>query len=214
MNPRLKTLPLPDELKIENYDRVHHPAVFDRVDQAVEFIPGKDGIGAIVKSFIYAIRQHDVTVKKIEEKLHVIDGIKREFRKKNRLFRNFDNAWTAMYDPTFEEYLDLKPKMLNIDARIDDAEDLMLKSRLVLEKKRFLELEPRCSNLEVVRDDLVEARNVRDDWLSKVQAAEKELNSVNEEERVAAMQVSDDHIVADERAQSLSQMFPNVQGKR
>jgi hypothetical protein len=207
---KLKQLPIPEELKAESYEKKRQEAVFDRVDQALLFVPGKNGIGAIVRGFIDAIRRHDELVKNIEDKLRAIDDIKREYKKKARLFRNFDNAWTAMYEPTFEEYLELKPTMADIDEVLNNTKDPVQKTRLEVDWKRFLEIQPRCSNLEIVRDALEAARNVRDEWTARVLAAEQELNVLKEEERLAAAAISDDHIVADERGQSLAEMFPNV----
>ena len=89
---------LPDEFKLESYPRRVQEATFDRLDLVVTFRPGKDKIGATVRSFVDAITAHDEIVKVIEEKMNEIDVLRRHYRKKNRLFRNLDSAWNVILD--------------------------------------------------------------------------------------------------------------------
>ena len=166
----LRNLPIPDELKLETYAIRKQEAVFDRVELAILFMPGKDRVGLIVKTFINAIANHDEIVKLIEEKWKILDGLKREFNKKNRLFRNLDSAWTTMNTSPedFDEYLEMLPRMKNFEERLKKIRDSKAKAKAELERKRFNELDPICSKLRLVQIEVLKAREIRD-------AARKEL---------------------------------------
>ena len=218
----VRNLPIPDELKLETYAIRKQEATFDRVELAISFIPGKDRVGLIVKTFINAIANHDEIVKSIEEKWKQLDGLKREFNKKNRLFRNLDSAWTCMNTSPedFDEYLEMLPRMKNFEERIKKITDSKAKAKAELERKRFNELDPICSKQRLVQIEVFKAREIRDAarkelvvvlyiYLSNclgfalqsfnaLKQAEGELNALREKEREIAALISDDHIVADE----------------
>jgi hypothetical protein len=217
--PKFQTrvFPLQDEQKLETYDRPPHEAVFDRIDLILTFLPGKDGRGMIVKSFLDAIPYHDEVVKKIEDKKNEIDELKLIYRKKNRLFRNLDSAWNVMLennDPVaFHEYLELIPKMKNIEQRLTRVTDVEIKAKITAEHNRYKLLHPRCSNQLKIYTTYSEARGVRDAALQELVTAEKQLARLFEEEKQKANRISDDHVRADLMKRTISEIFPNVHGE-
>ena len=92
----MERFPVPPELKVEFYERRRNTTNFERLELAIELIPGKDGIGAVVRNFIDAISLHDVAVKNVEDKWLEVEGLRHDFNRKNRLYRNFDSAWNTM----------------------------------------------------------------------------------------------------------------------
>lgn len=211
----MKKLEVPDELKLEFYDRRVNEAVFDRLDLVLGLMPGKDGVGAVVKCFLDAIAIHDEIVKTIEEKMDEVGELKKVFLKKSRLFRNLDSAWNIMLDNPvdFYEYLELLPKMKNIEARLKIVEDAKVKAELLAEYYRFQSLQPVCSKQLIIYNTYSEARKERDDAMKALQTGEASLISIKNTERQLAKNISDDHIFADKNGRSLSSIFPNIQGK-
>jgi hypothetical protein len=208
----LNNLEIPDELKIENQDRRPKNAVFDRVDLVVDFQPGKDSIGAIVRCFNDAIHNHDIVVKEIEQQMIIIDELKRNYRKKVRLFRNLDNTWNVLdMDPVeFNEYQELIPRMKNIEERLLKIDDMEFKAKLEVQYERFKILEPKCSRQKIIYELYQAARREKDAVTKEYIAAEKFLTDLREREKVLASLVSDDHINADEKEITLSELFPNI----
>lgn len=205
---------IPDELKLESYERRANAAVFDRLDLVVAFRAGNGGIGAVVRSFIDAIKLHDEVVAKIEGFTTQIDELKRNYRKKNRLFRNLDSAWNLILDNPVEyyEYLRLLPQMTNIERELEEVTDPVVRVELTAKHARFKELEPVCSKQLQIYNAYAKARGERDEAVRILVAAEKELQQLREQEKHVAAQISDDHITADEQQKPLSTVFPNVQG--
>lgn len=210
----MNRFPIPNELKIEHYERRVQPAIFDRMDLVVKFIPGKDNIGAIVYGYIDAIKSHDDVVKRVEERWAEVDEIRKNFNKMNRQFRNMDGAWTSMNQrpDEFQEYLALLPKMKNIESRIERITDSIAKVKAEADFKRFKELEPSCSRLGIAFDALEKCRLERDQAREVLLKAEADFLILREEERRAAAQISEDHVIADEKDLHISSLFPNIQG--
>lgn len=208
----MKKLPIPEELKLENYDRRRYTAVFDRIDLVLEFRAGKGGIGATIKCFLDAISKHDEIVAQIEDQLNTVKELKRIYRKKNRLFRNLDSAWNLMLNNPveFHEYLGLLPKMENIEERIEQITDPEIKAKVVAQYDRFKLLEPVCSRQLAVYELYSKSREERDESMKVLVKAEAKVVKLKEEERVLASHISDDHIIADEMKKSMTQLFPNV----
>lgn len=209
----MKKVDIPEDLKLENYERRIQQAVFDRLELVVELRGGLNGIGATVKKYKEAIPAHDEIVKMIEEKMEEIEQFKKNYRKKQRLFRNLDSAWNITLDNAdeWEEYNLLKPKMRNIEKRIMIVEDQIAKSEMIADYKRFHQLHPKCSRQTAVYESYSEARRVKDIAMKELVDAESQLNKLKLEEKRLAGLISDDHITADEKKQSLNDMFPNVQ---
>ena len=207
---------IPDELKLENYEKRIQTASFDRLDLVISFRPGKDGIGATVKGFLEAIPAHDAIVKVIEEKMSEIVELKRNYHKKNRLFRNLDSAWNLTLDNPvdFYFYLDLVPKMTKITKRLEVVEDIVIKTQLQELFDRYHALHPKCSKQCVIYETFSEARNVKDEAMKALLEAEAELNKLKQKERELAVLISDDHILADEMHKGMSEVFPNIHGTR
>lgn len=203
---------VPDELKIELYPRRDLSASFDRMELALELVSGKDGIGAIVRGFILAIQQHDAAVKAVEDKWLELEGLKKDFNRKNRTYRNFDSAWNTLLDNQAEldEYIELAPRMVDMEERIKRITDAKAKVKAESDYRRFLELEPRNSKLHAAQISLASAQERRDAARSLMQKAEQDLVQLRETERKLAAKITDDHIVADERKVSISEIFPNV----
>lgn len=204
---------VPQELKIEFYERRPQSAEFDRVDFAINFVGGKNGVGAIVSSFQDNIIDHDTIVKVIEEKWKVIDVLQRDYNKKNRLFRNLDGAWNNVHDKPeeFDEYCKLIPKMKNIEARLLQIKDAKVKAALELSYERFKFLDPTNKTLLVMKKSLETASISRNAAKELVVKAEYEVEKLLEKERSLAAHISDDHIIADEKKILISEVFPNVQ---
>lgn len=207
-------IPLASELKLELYPRKTHEAVFDRIDLVLNFQCGENGTGAVVKSFVDAILLHDEIVKQAEEKMTLIDSLKRVSDKKSRLFRNLDSAWNIMLDNPvdFYEYSELLPKMKNVEYRLTQITDSRIRAEVLNERRRFQELHPVCSKQLIIHQTYLEARSERDNATKDLCVAENELQQIKDRERQAALRISDDHIAADELGQSLSAIFPNVHG--
>jgi hypothetical protein len=206
---------IPEELKLENYEKRIQTASFDRLDLVISFRPGKDNIGATVKGFLEAIPAHDAIVKTIEEKMEEIVVLKRNYYKKNRLFRNLDSAWNLTLDNPvdFYEYLDLVPKMPKIEKRLAVVEDVVIKTQLQELYDRFQLLQPKCSKQAVIYETFSEARTIKDDAMKALLEAEADLSRLKHREKELAVLISDDHIIADAMNKTLSAVFPNVHGK-
>jgi hypothetical protein len=211
----MKKVDIPEDLKLENYEKRIQTASFDRLDLVISFRAGKDDIGATVKGFMDAIPAHDAIVKEIEEKMAEIVLLKRNYYKKNRLFRNLDSAWNLTLDNPvdFYAYLDLVPKMPKIEKRLAIVEDVVIKAQLQELYDRFQALQPKCSKQSVIYESFSEARTIKDDAMKALLEAETDLSKLKHREKEVATLISDDHILADELGKPLSEVFPNVHGK-
>eukprot|EP00981_Chlorochromonas_danica_P015620 scaffold13700_cov252-Ochromonas_danica.AAC.19 len=204
---------LPDELKWESYERRPHAAVFDRLDLVVAFRAGHENKGGVVKAFLDAIRNHDELVVRLESQMVIVDELRRDYRKKNRLFRNLDSAWNLILDNPvdYNEYLDLLPRMKKIHQEIEECEDPIEKMHLTSLYERFQELDPLCSRQLQIYRAYSKARDERDEAVRVLLAGEKKVTELKEQEKLLASLISDDHIMADEMKKPLSLVFPNVQ---
>jgi hypothetical protein len=211
----MKKLELPEELKLENYERRVQKAKFDRIDLVIEFREGLNGVGATVKRFMDAIPAHDAIVKRIEETLTDIEHQKRNYHKKNRLFRNLDSAWNLTLDNPVEffEYQELAPKMAKVERRLEVVEDPTIKATLQNMVDRFRAVEPKCSKQAVIYETFSQARAAKDDAMASLLKAEAELKKLFFEEKHIASSISDDHIIADKQKLILADVFPNIHGK-
>jgi len=208
----MEKLEIPDELKLENYERRIQKATFDRIDLVVSFRPGNDNIGATIKCFMEAIPAHDDMVKKIEEQMNEIEGLKRQYHKKHRLFRNLDSAWNlTLENPVdFFDYLELVPKMPKVERRLKVVEDPVIKAKLQDMFDRFTALEPICSRQAVIYETFSQARAEKDEAMKALLGAEGQLKRLLEEEKSIASFISDDHILADKQKTLVTDMFPNI----
>ena len=204
---------VPAELKVEFYERRRQTSSFDRLHLAIELIPGHNGIGAIVRGFIDAIALHDVAVKNVEDKWLEVEGLRHDFSRKNRLYRNFDSAWNAMNENQAEldEYLELLPQMVDMEERIKRITDAKAKVKAESDWARFQEIEPHNKRLASANEALLASQERRNVARELLQKAERELAALQEAERLQAARITDDHIVADERELNISLIFPNVQ---
>ncbi len=203
-----------DDFKLELYPKRPQEAVFDRIDLVLDFQCGRYGVGAVVKSFLDAISIHDTIVKEVEERIVGIDALKRAYQKKSRLFRNLDSAWNIMLDSPldFYEYVELIPKVKNIEYRLENIVDSRVRAEVLGEYQRYKALHPVCSKQLIIHDTYSKARAERDEAMKELSAAESELQLLKDRERQAAFRISDDHIAADRQKESLTTMFPNVHG--
>ena len=101
-------------------------AFFDRIDLLLSFVPGKDNVGAIFRTFINAIKIHDSIIKNIEENQTSVDSLKKDFSKKNRLFQNYINAWNVILPNAveYEEFKKLHLAMATYDLEMSRATEL------------------------------------------------------------------------------------------
>ena len=203
---------LPDELKQETYELRPHVAEFDRLDLVVAMKPGKDGKGAIIDYFIEAIPNHDAVAKLIEEKMSELDELKSIYKKKHRIFRNWDSAHNIMnvFPDDMAEYKTLLPKMANYEERIEEIKDPKILAQAVAERERFLELEVKCSQLQAVQKALFIAKQLKQASLENMQKATTELILLQDEEKRLSFRITDDHVVADEMGVYIGDYFANV----
>ena len=188
-----KKFDLTSEHKIETYKARKYEASFERVDLAVQFVPGHDGKNAIAKHFIDAIKNHDEVVKQLEEQWIGIDTLKRDLVKKTRLFRNLDATWNMLNQnpDDFTEYLNLIPRMKNIRERIKLMKNFKAKARAETELVRFEELKPKCLKLLSVHKGLSEARDTRDAARKALMDAEVDFNKLRANEKEVAALITD-----------------------
>ena len=186
----------------------------DNLGLTVELIPGCDGIGAVVQNFIDGIVKHDLAVKLVEDQWLALEGIRRDFNKKNRMYRNMDGAWNTLNSENaadFEEYLILAPKMVNMEERLERITDAKVKMKMEADYNVYLELEPRCARLEQAQKALEAAKELRDDAQALLLSNESNLTRLRADERLLATRITDDHIIADEKGMQIAHTFPNIQ---
>ena len=76
---------------------------------------------------------HDDMVKNVEDNTLALKNIRREFTKKNRMYRNLDGAWNTFmsdHQEDFEEYKALAPNMEGMEE--ESSLSLMQKQKLKL----------------------------------------------------------------------------------
>ncbi len=175
-------------------------------------MPGHLGKGAIVKGFINSIPNHDAKVKEMEEQMILLDGLKRDLKKKNRLYRNIDSAWnTVLVKPEeFEEYCVLLPKMDGIEERIELVKDEKIKAKLQADLDRFKEIEPNNKILLPLKQSLDKAREIRDIANDLYVSNQRLFTQMKQEEVKLADLVTDDHMTADELGVEIAQVFSNI----
>ena len=199
---------------LEKYEKRKFSATIDNLGLTVELIPGADGKGAIVKGFISAIDLHDDIVKKVDDQVIMLKGIRRDFTKKNRMYRNLDGAWSVLmsdHQTDFEEYPVLLPKMDNIEERLELITDEKAKMKLEADYDRFKELKPSCEKILEVQKALELAREERDTVQQAMTDADGNLARYKSNERKFADNITDDHIIACEQGKQISEIFPNIQ---
>ena len=207
-------LPVPQELMLESYERRLMEAEIDNVNLTLILAPGHEGIGAVVKGFIDAIANHDLAVKNVEDQWLALVGIRRDFNKKNRVYRNLDGAWNTLSADNAEnyaEYKELVPKMVNMEERLKVIKDQKVKIKMETEWAHYNELLPVCSRLEQAQNALSEAREERDAAQALLMKSEAQLIKYRSEERALAAKITDDHVVADEKGLQIAATFPNIQ---
>lgn len=138
-----KEYPIPDELKVETYERRRLTADFDRIDLILDLKAGVNGTGAVLRGFVDAIPQYDAFVKVIEEKMDELDQLQRLDTKMNRHFMNWDAAWNAMNTKPeeYNDYVDLAPRMDFILETLEDCDDPIERATAEADFLRFKELE-------------------------------------------------------------------------
>lgn len=205
---------IPKELRLETYERRKFSATMDHMGLTVEVIPGAEGRGAIVKGFIDAISLHDDMVKNVEDQTLALKNIRREFTKKNRMYRNLDGAWNTFmsdHQEDFEEFKVLAPKMVGMEERLERITDAKAKIKAEADWNRFKELEPLCIKLDEVQTALDTAREERDVVQARMLEIEGMLARSKTEEKKLADNITDDHIIACEKGKNIAHIFPNVQ---
>lgn len=212
LSSAIEKLELPEEFKHESYERRVQKADVDRLDLCVELQPGRDGKSAVVKQFVEAVHLHDDVVKRIEEKMNVIDELQKVYNKKHRVYRNWDASYNTMntFQEDYQEYLQLLPKMRNYEERIEQIEDPLIRAKAEAERERYLEIETKCTGLKAVNKALFIAKQIREQSYKDLQAAQKELILLKEEEKKIAFRITDDHTVADERGQFIGDFLANI----
>jgi len=206
---------LPDQFKLETYERKVHLALFDRVELLLSFIPGRENTGAIFRTFIDAIKIHDEIIKEIEEMIVIVGVLNRDYKKKNRLFQNYSNAWVLLLPKAveYEEYTLLVKNMLSYDSDMKLAvirKDVGRQFFLVERKKRFHNIEENNLPVRLLEEAIDVSRVERDGARALLAYYEGELQQLRGDERSAAKVISDDHIHADENHISFSDLFSNI----
>jgi hypothetical protein len=207
-------LPIPKELMLEKYEKRKYSTTIDNLGLTVELIPGADGKGAIVKGFISAIDLHDDITKKVDNQVLLLKNVRRDFTKKNRMYRNLDGSWNVLmsdHQTDFEEYQVLLPKMDNIEERLELITDEKAKLKLEADYERFKFLKPTCEKIAEVLQALEKAREERDTVQQAMTEADVALARYRSDERKIAENITDDHIIACEQGKQISEIFPNIQ---
>ena len=208
----MQPIPLPIELKVEYYERKRYKTAFDKMDLVMKFKPGRNNEGAIASGWIDAIQVHDVIVKSIEEKMDEIDRLRKSYDRLNRTFRNWDAAWTIINSSPedYAEYLELRPRAKNFTALLRDIDDSAARATLEAEYARFQSLQAKCGPMREAEVAWSKSRDERDAARKKLVAEEAELNRMRDKERQIANRIGDDHVIANERGEILSELYPNV----
>eukprot|EP01041_Mallomonas_annulata_P002202 gene2202-4283_t len=208
----LKPFEIPDSFKLEYYERRYFSGTFEKIDLAMKFRPGFNGVGAVFASWIDAISAHDIAVKEVEEKLDAVDQLRTIYDKHNRAFRNWDAAWTSLniHPEDYEEYLSLIHAMETYDERIKQITDPEAKAKAKLEHQRFEDLKELNARLHNVKTKLFTAKVLRDESRMKLNNAEKELNNAKEHEKKTAALISEDHIIANQKNVFISEIYPDI----
>lgn len=230
-----KEYPIPDELKVETYERRQLAADFDRIDLILDLKPGVGGVGAVLRGFIDAIPQYDAFVKTIEEKMDQLDELKTLDSKANRHFLNWDAAWNAMNvkPDEYADYVELVPEMDHILVTLEDCDDPVERAIAEAGFLRFKELEDKYAPLYEAHVKVKEAKTERDIIRAKFLEATEgvfmpfiemrpafnflsirvcftEIHVLHDKERKMAAKIGYDHVLADSKGVFLSDLFPNI----
>ena len=206
--------PIPQELKLEAYERRKHDAELDNLTLTLNLIPGNDGVGAICQGFIDAIANHDVAVRSVEDQWVSMQHISKDFKVKNRIYRNIDGAWNTLSADNkadFDEFQELIPRVQNAEERLKVVKDPKVKIKLETDWARFQELEPTCQKLDQAKATLEVARVNRDAAQKILMENDAKLTKFRSEERNLSSKITDDHVIADEKGIQISAAFPNIQ---
>jgi hypothetical protein len=127
----MNKFPLPNAIKFEYYERKLRKANFDRIDYAITFKPGRDGIGCVAYKWVDGVINHDAIVKKIEEQMDMIDALRKIYESDNRTFKNWDAAFNELNSAPVEysEYCDLRPGGLTFLERAHLIDDETARSK-------------------------------------------------------------------------------------
>lgn len=148
--------PVPNALKAEYYERKLRKANFDRIDFALQFKPGRDGIGCVAFKWIDGVINHDAIVKKIEEQMDLVDQLRKLYESQNRNFKNWDAAFNEINQSPVEytEYCELRPNALTFLARAPLIEDETVRSRAEAGEQRAASSE-QCITYHIIMDTCV-----------------------------------------------------------
>lgn len=212
MNFSVTKYAIPKELKTESYERKKLRATFARLDLVLKFRAGKDGIGAITRSWTDAIYWHDCMVKKVEEQMDIVDQLRKIYNKEQRTFRNWDAAWNALnrFPEDYIEYRRLDKESEGLEDRIKDMDDPVMKALAQADFDRWVELSHKFVKVVEGEKGHEAQKEKRDEASKNLTREEAELNRMRDEERKIGNLISDDHVVACNRGESLSQLFPNI----
>ena len=120
----------PPEFYLVYKFRKGNVAQFDRIELLLSFTPGKDSIGAILRTFIDAIKIHDNIIKKIEECQQSVDSLKKTFIKKSRLLENLNNSLNILIPNASEYELFKKIDLIMITYETDLHAARILKNKV------------------------------------------------------------------------------------
>lgn len=127
----MNKFPLPNVIKFEYYERKIRKANFDRIDYAIVFKPGRNGVGCVAHKWVDGVINHDAIVKKIEEQMDLIDELRKIYESDNRTFKNWDAAFNELNQSPVEyaEYCDLRPEGLTFLSRAHLIDDETARSK-------------------------------------------------------------------------------------
>lgn len=123
--------PLPNTIKFEYYERKLRKAIFDRIDLALSFKAGRNGVGCVAYKWIDGVINHDSIVKKIEEQMDLVDKFRKIYESDNRTFRNWDAAFNEINQSPvdYTEYCALRPGGLTFLQRAHLMDDEAVRSK-------------------------------------------------------------------------------------
>ena len=145
------------------------------------------------------------------------------YAKESRTVKNWDAAWLIMNDrpEELEEYhaLKKKNKLTGILAKdketyseyYEGLKDPKFKVEAETDWKRFCTLNAKCERLIRMQLSVLDIRETKMTAFKNSQDADKELEAAKDEEKRAAAQISNDHVVADEARMGVAELFPTIQ---
>ena len=101
------------ETMIESLPRPPFAATFDNALLTLKVTAGRGGLNCVLEKWFDPIKEHDESVKKVEEQSEYARELSRLYANEARTCRNWETVWLIMNErpEELEEYVVLKKKM-------------------------------------------------------------------------------------------------------